>query len=164
MNVYIEPNALPLFPDVPHDIMFRLNPPETSHASSWMTGPLHRFAGDFHNCVFVNCDTTAALKRSVPPPRGDGEPLQEPPKNAIKKTFNIWIYRVLKRGLKASSHLQKLTREEKHHLKKQDFMLGRNLNIKIATNQFQVAQLVQCMNNSHTDLFLRKGKVQEKRF
>lgn len=85
MNVYIERKVLPLFPDVPHDIMFRLNPPETSHASSWMTGPLHRFAGDFHNCVFVICDTTAALKRSIPPPRGDGEPLQEPPKYTIKK-------------------------------------------------------------------------------
>lgn len=85
MNVYIERNALPLFPDVPHDIMFRLNPPETSHASSWMTGPLHRFAGDFHNCVFVICDTTAALKRSVPPPRGDGGTTPGPPPKHYKK-------------------------------------------------------------------------------
>lgn len=67
------------------------------------------------------------------------------------------VHRVLKRGIKASSRLQKLT------LKKQDYMLGRNLNVKIATNRLQVVQLVKCMNKSPTDLFLRKGKVQEKR-
>lgn len=72
------------------------------------------------------------------------------------------VHGVLKRGLRASSHLQKLILEEKYHLKEQGFTLGGNLNIKIATNQLQVAQLVKCMNNSPTDLFLRKGP--KKRF
>lgn len=67
------------------------------------------------------------------------------------------VHGVLKKGLKASLHFQKLSLEEKYHLKEEDFTLGGNLNIKIATNRLQVAQLVKCMNNSPTDLFLRKS-------
>lgn len=86
IDVHSEPNSLPLFFWMSHnDITLWLKSPETSHVSSWMTGSRHRFAGDFHNCAFVICDMTPALKWSVFPPRGRGGTSPGTPQTLYRK-------------------------------------------------------------------------------